>query len=63
MNNNIICVTIGDIEGIGIKLLIDLWKSNKINNFFLLTNFLLFKKFIVKNNIRLNIKTICCGKP
>ena len=30
MNKNIIAVTIGDINGIGIEILIKLWKSKKI---------------------------------
>ena len=57
-NSKKICITIGDIEGIGIRLLIDLWKKDKINNFFLLTNFSLFKKYIKNNNIKINIKKI-----
>ena len=39
MNNKLIAVTIGDINGIGIELLIKLWKLKKINNFILLTNY------------------------
>ena len=31
--NNLIAVTIGDIEGIGIEILIKLWKNKKIKNF------------------------------
>ena len=57
-NSKKICITIGDIKGIGIRLLIDLWKKDKINNFFLLTNFSLFKKYIKNNNIKINIKKI-----
>jgi len=55
MIKNITYVTIGDIEGIGIKLLIKLWKDKKINNFVLITNFRLFKNYINKNKIKLKI--------
>ena len=53
--NNLIAVTIGDINGVGIKILIDLWKRKKINNFILLTNLRLFKKYLNKNKIKINI--------
>ena len=41
MNNLIKAVTIGDIEGIGIKLLINIWKYKKkqVGNFILITNY------------------------
>ena len=45
MNKKIIAVTIGDINGIGIEILIKLWKSKRIHNFILVTNNKLFKKF------------------
>ena len=38
LNKNLICVTIGDIEGIGIHLLLKEFKKCKIDNFVLLTN-------------------------
>tara|TARA_Y100000590_G_scaffold468162_1_gene649795 strand:+ start:86 stop:1042 length:957 start_codon:yes stop_codon:yes gene_type:complete len=56
MNKNLIGITIGDIEGIGISLLIKLWKEKKIKNFFLITNITLFKKYLKKNNIKLNFE-------
>ncbi len=58
MNKKIISVTIGDINGIGIELLINLWKQKKINNFILITNYLLFKLYLKKKKIRLPIKII-----
>ena len=60
MNNKIKAVTIGDINGIGIKLLINLWKfrRNKIGKFILISNYNLFKKYIKKNNIKLPFKKI-----
>ena len=58
MNKKLIAVTIGDIDGIGIELLINLWKLKKINNFILITNYSLFDKYLKKNNIKLPIKII-----
>ena len=55
--NNLIAISIGDIKGIGIEILINTWRQNKIKNFILftdikeITNYLKIKKI----NIRLNI--------
>ncbi len=57
MNKKIIAVTIGDINGIGIEILIKLWKSKRINNFILVTNNKLFNKYLIKKKIKLPIKT------
>ena len=57
MNKKIIAVTIGDINGIGIEILIKLWKSKKIHNFILITNNKLFNKYLIKKKIKLPIKT------
>jgi len=53
MNKTIKAVTIGDINGIGIRLLINLWKfkRKKIGKFILISNFNLLNKFLKKNNI------------
>lgn len=55
--SKIIAITIGDINGIGIKLLIDSWKKNKINNFILFSDTkFIFKLFRLKKiNIKINI--------
>ena len=53
--NNITAITIGDLKGIGIKLLIKEWKNKKINNFVLITNFILFKKYINFPTNKINI--------
>ena len=34
---NLIAITIGDINGIGIEILIKLWKKNKINKIIFFT--------------------------
>ena len=57
MNKKIIAVTIGDINGNGIEILIKLWKSKRIHNFILITNNKLFKKYLIKKKIKLPIKT------
>ena len=53
-------VTIGDIKGIGIEILIKLWKTKrqKIGNFILLTNYKLLLKHLNKININLPIERI-----
>ena len=53
MNKRIFAVTIGDINGIGIEILIKLWKSKRINNFILVTNNKLFNKYLIKKKIKL----------
>ena len=58
MNKNIIAVTIGDINGIGIEILIKLWKTKKINNFILITNSRLFGRYLNEKRIKLPIKII-----
>jgi|TARA_B100001964_G_scaffold234746_1_gene293756 4-hydroxythreonine-4-phosphate dehydrogenase len=58
MNKKIIAVTIGDINGIGIEILIKLWKTKKINNFILITNKKLFTKYLINKKIKLIIRTI-----
>ena len=45
---NLIAITIGDINGIGIEILIKLWKKNKINKIILFTNINYFKNFFKK---------------
>ena len=56
--NNLIAVTVGDIEGIGIEILIKLWKSNKIKNFVLITNIKIFKEYLNKKKIKIKYKEV-----
>ena len=60
MNKALKAVTIGDINGIGIRLLINLWKfkRKKIGKFILISNYNLFKKFVDKYNITLSYTKI-----
>ena len=47
-----IVVTIGDIKGIGIEILINLWVQKKINNFVLVTNYKIFQDYLKKHQIQ-----------
>ncbi len=53
--NNLIAVTIGDIKGIGIEILIKEWKKGNIKNFVLITNYKLFKIYIASKKISIKI--------
>ena len=54
MMSKLIGVSIGDIDGIGIILLIDSWKKKKLQNFILFTNINIFKNFLKKRKIKLS---------
>tara|TARA_B100000575_G_scaffold293916_1_gene307022 strand:+ start:1121 stop:2092 length:972 start_codon:yes stop_codon:yes gene_type:complete len=56
--NKIIGITIGDIQGIGIRILIDRWKKNQINNFILFTDFNLINNIIKQNKIHDKVNII-----
>ncbi len=52
-----VAVTIGDINGIGIKILINAWKAKKIKNIILFTDIKILKKYLKKEkfNIKINL--------
>jgi len=54
-NKNLICVTIGDIEGVGVHLLLKEFKKKKIKDFILLTNINIFIKYIKFPKNKINI--------
>tara|TARA_B100000963_G_scaffold360857_1_gene393490 strand:+ start:2835 stop:3812 length:978 start_codon:yes stop_codon:yes gene_type:complete len=56
--NSIVAITIGDINGIGIKILIDLWKKNSLRNFILFTDIKVFKEYVKKNKLKININLV-----
>tara|TARA_A100000164_G_C21859395_1_gene749243 strand:- start:16 stop:990 length:975 start_codon:yes stop_codon:yes gene_type:complete len=56
--NKIVAITIGDINGIGIDILINTYKKNKINNFILFTNINKLKKYLNIRKIKLNLNVI-----
>ncbi len=53
--NNLIAVTIGDIRGIGIELLISEWKKGSVKNFILITNFKIFSRLKILSKRNVNI--------
>ena len=56
--SNIIAVTIGDIKGVGIEILINSWKKKKINNFILLSDIKLVSKLLKNKNLDKQINLI-----
>tara|TARA_E500000178_G_scaffold113577_1_gene113565 strand:- start:3495 stop:4481 length:987 start_codon:yes stop_codon:yes gene_type:complete len=56
--SNYTAVTIGDINGIGIEILIKLWKKNKIKKIILFTDVNIINKFLKKRKIKLKINII-----
>jgi 4-hydroxy-L-threonine phosphate dehydrogenase PdxA len=54
-NKKLICITIGDIEGIGIHLLLKEFKKGNINNFVLITNIKIFNDYIKFPKSKINI--------
>ena len=55
---NIIAITIGDINGIGIELLINLWKKKKVKKFILFTDIEILIKILKKRNINIQLNII-----
>jgi 4-hydroxy-L-threonine phosphate dehydrogenase PdxA len=55
LNKKLICVTIGDIEGIGIHLLLKEFKKEKIKNFILITNINIFNKYLKFSKNKINL--------
>ena len=58
--NKIVAVTIGDIDGIGIEILIKLFRSKKNNKFILFTNYKIFKSYL--HNKKINLKVNIANK-
>ncbi len=56
--NKAIAITIGDINGIGIKILLNSWRNNEINNFILFSNIEIIKKYLVKNKLKFKLNKI-----
>ena len=46
--NKLVAITIGDIKGIGIDILIDCWKKNRIKNFILFSDKIINKYLKMK---------------
>ena len=56
--NNLIAVTIGDIKGIGVRILIDLWSKNKMKNFVIFSDYKVIKKYIYSIRKKININIV-----
>ena len=56
--NKYIAITIGDINGIGMEILIKSWKKKQIKNFIIFTNIKIIKNYFKKKNIAKHLNTI-----
>ena len=56
--NKYIAVTIGDINGIGMEILIKSWKKKQIKNFIIFTNIKIIKNYFKTKNIVKHLNTI-----
>ncbi len=56
--NKLIGITIGDLNGIGIDILIKTWKERKIKNFILITDIKIFNKILKKRKIKLTYNIV-----
>ena len=56
--NKIIAITIGDINGIGIDILVKTWKEKKIKNFVLVTNYKILNKALKKRKIKVILNLV-----
>ena len=55
---DLIAITIGDIKGVGIKILIDAWINRKINNFILFTDHKIIKQYLNNKNVKIELNII-----
>ena len=56
--NKLVAITIGDINGIGIDILIKTWRERKIKNFVLITNINILNNILKKRKIKLSINLV-----
>ena len=56
--NKLIAITIGDIKGIGIDIIVKTWKEKKIKNFILITNIKILNKELKKRKIKLILNVV-----
>ncbi len=56
--NKLVAITIGDIKGIGLDILINTWEEKKLKNFILVTNIKILKKYIKQRKITLNLNIL-----
>ena len=60
--NDFIAITIGDIKGIGVNILINAWKNKKIKNFIILSDIKVINEFLIKNKIKCETNIININK-
>ena len=53
--NKLIAITIGDINGIGIEILLKTWKKKKLKILFYLQILNILKKYLKKNKLKLKL--------
>jgi len=58
MKSKIIAITIGDINGIGIKILINCWKEKQLDNFILITDLKRIKNYLNKEKLKDKINLV-----
>ena len=56
--NKYVAVSVGDLRGIGIDLLINLWIEKKVRNFVLFTNIKIFQKYLKKRKLKFDINIV-----
>ena len=56
--SKLVAITIGDIKGIGIQILIDCWNKNKIKNFILFSDIKIINKYLKNKNLLKKINLI-----
>ena len=55
---NKLCISIGDINGIGIEMLLNIYDKSQNNDFILFTNLNIFERYLIKNNIKIKINVV-----
>ncbi len=56
--NNLIAVSIGDLNGIGIEILFKIWKKKTNNNFVLFTNYKIISNLIKKKKLSIKLNRV-----
>ncbi len=58
MNKNLIAVTIGDLNGLGIDLLLRTWRERKIKKFVLFTNINIIEKYLTEKKLKIKLNIV-----
>ena len=57
-NDNLIAITIGDINGVGLEIILKLWEKNNYRKFVIFSNYSLLEKKIKNYNSRIKINIV-----